>query len=327
MISRSLALIVALLALAGCDRDETPPLLGTLEWDRVDLIAEAPEPVLTIDVREGDRVTANQVLMTLDTRRAQADLDGADAEIARLDAVLAQQRNGARVEAVAEATANLRRAQAVALNASREFTRAKEIRARQLISPQDVDRAAANSNAAQADVRAAGAALELLTNGTRAEEITQTESALLAATARRDSLAVTLSRLTVRAPGAGRVDAIAVEPGDQVSRGAPLITLLSGPAPYARVYIPEQRRAAMARDARFRVTVEGLPTTYDAHLRFVRSEASFTPYYALTGDDASRLTYVAEIELEGDAARELPAGLPVQAVLVDTGTTPAPASR
>jgi HlyD family secretion protein len=43
----------------------------------------------------------------------------------------------------------------------------------------------------------------------------------------------------------------------------------------------------------------------------IRSEPSFTPYYALTGEDAARLSYLAEVSLGSDAA-ELPAGLPVR---------------
>jgi HlyD family secretion protein len=47
-------------------------------------------------------------------------------------------------------------------------------------------------------------------------------------------------------------------------------------------------------------------------LRSIRSEPSFTPYYALAGDDASRLVYAAELLL--DSGADLPAGLPVTAV-------------
>ena len=48
-------------------------------------------------------------------------------------------------------------------------------------------------------------------------------------------------------------------------------------------------------------------------MRSIRSEAAFTPYYALTGDDASRLMYRAELVLQGEAARQLPAGLSLRA--------------
>ena len=42
-----------------------------------------------------------------------------------------------------------------------------------------------------------------------------------------------------------------------------------------------------------------LPTVLDGKVRSIASDASFTPYYALTGDDASRLVYRAEVLLEG----------------------------
>ena len=57
--------------------------------------------------------------------------------------------------------------------------------------------------------------------------------------------------------------------------------------------------------------VEGVATPFTATLRSIRSEPSFTPYYALAGDDASRLVYRAELCSTGGA--ELPAGLPVTA--------------
>jgi HlyD family secretion protein len=44
----------------------------------------------------------------------------------------------------------------------------------------------------------------------------------------------------------------------------------------------------------------------------IRSEPGFTPYYALIGEDAARLSYLAEIQLSGKDATQLPAGLPVR---------------
>jgi HlyD family secretion protein len=61
------------------------------------------------------------------------------------------------------------------------------------------------------------------------------------------------------------------------------------------------------------VQVQGVAGTFAATIRSLRSDPAFTPYFALTGDDASRLAYRAELVLEGDAATKLPAGLPVEA--------------
>jgi HlyD family secretion protein len=318
MTDRSRILAVALVALlsGGCAAPAPPAALGTLEWDRVELVAEASEPVLEIAVREGDAVAAGDLLLRLDDRRARAELAQAEAEIARLDAVLDEQRHGARIEAIAEARARVARARALADNARQDLERLRGMRERRLASPADLDRARATAHAAESERRAASAALDQLLAGTRIEQLAQTEAARAAAAARRESLALTLDRLSVRAPVAGRVDALPAEVGDQPARGAPLAVLLAGDAPHARVFIPQPMRAALAPGAAFEVRVEGVEGAFRGRLRHVAAEASFTPYYALAGDDASRLAWVAEIDLEGEAARVLPAGLPLQAVPV-----------
>jgi HlyD family secretion protein len=77
--------------------------------------------------------------------------------------------------------------------------------------------------------------------------------------------------------------------------------------------VPESQRAGLKQGARFSVKVEGVEHPFTATAQRIASEASFTPYYALTGEDASRLVYRAELELDGEAARDLPSGVPVQA--------------
>src|SRR5262245_49454384 len=52
-------------ALAGCGGDHAA-LLGTLERDRVELVAEAQEPIVVVAVREGEPVAAGQLLLRLD---------------------------------------------------------------------------------------------------------------------------------------------------------------------------------------------------------------------------------------------------------------------
>ena len=49
-------------------------LLGTLERDRVELVAEAQEPIVELAVREGESVAAGRVLLKLDATAAEARL-------------------------------------------------------------------------------------------------------------------------------------------------------------------------------------------------------------------------------------------------------------
>jgi HlyD family secretion protein len=170
-------------------------------------------------------------------------------------------------------------------------------------------------------VRAAQAVLEQLEHGARSEQIAQARAAAEGAQAQVVAQQATLDKLDVVAPRAGRVDSLPYRLGDQAPVGAPLAILLVGDAPYARIYVPEPLRAGIRVGDRVQVHVDGRDAALSGRVRMIRSEPGFTPYYALTGEDAARLSYLAEVSLGKDAA-QLPAGLPVR---VEFASEPVPA--
>jgi HlyD family secretion protein len=222
--------------------------------------------------------------------------------------------NGARIETIDTARANLAKAHAAESDAQMDYDRSIELKKRDLIAGAAVDTARATLNQAKASTKAQEAQLLELTHGTRPEQIDQAHAAVAAAKGSLDQLELTRARLTVRAPRAGRVDALPFHPGDQPPVGAALVSMLVGDAPYARVFVPAPRRGDMKQGDVLDVKLED-GRTFKAAVRSIRSEASFTPYYALAGDDAARLVYRAELVLQGDGAAELPAGLPASAYL------------
>ncbi len=299
------------LALVACTESGPAPFVGTLEWDRVAVTAELAEPVMSWAVAEGDRVEAGAVLLELDGRRQDARIAEAASQLAMSEARLAELTHGARIETIDAARANLARARAAQTDAETEYMRVAELKRRELVAASVLDQALAIRNQRRAETQAVEAQLRELTQGTRPEQLDQAAAAVAAARASLETLTLTRERLTVRAPRAGRVDALPFHPGDQPPVGAELVSMLVGATPYARIFVPAPRRAKLAPGARFEVHVEGVATPFEATLRSIRSEPSFTPYYALAGDDATRLVYRAELLLEDGA--DLPAGLPVTA--------------
>lgn len=306
--SLSLALLAAVL-LAGC-ADDAPQALGTLEYDRIALPAPSAERIVSVDVREGDRVKTGATLLTLERTRIAAQTDVAQAQALQQRESLAELEAGSRDEQIAQAQAQLVGAQAQARDARAYFARVQPLGQRRLIAAVDVDRAQAATDSADAQVRAAQALLDELRHGTRRERIAQASAAVRAADAQVAAQTVTLDKLTIVAPRDGRVDSLPYELGDQAPVGASLATLLVGDAPYARVYVPEPMRANVKIGDRATVHVDGRDAALTGRVRAIRSEPSFTPYYALSGKDAARLSYLAEIVLDG--GEDLPAGLPVR---------------
>jgi HlyD family secretion protein len=305
--------LLAALSLAGCAKEAPQPLVGTLEWDRIAVTAELAEPVLRWAVAEGDRVEAGAVLLELDPRRQDARIAEARGNLMASEGKLAELTHGARIETIDAARANLASAHAAETDAEAEYTRVAEMRKRELVAQSQLDQALAARNQRRAATQALEAQLRELTHGTRPEQIEQAAAAVDAARATLSGLTLTRERLTVRAPRAGRVDALPFRAGDQPPLGAEVVSMLVGDAPYARVFVPAPRRAELKAGDRFEVRVQGVAEPFPAKLRSIRSEPSFTPYYALAGDDASRLVYRSELLLEGAAAADLPAGLPVAA--------------
>lgn len=279
--------LLCLALLGGCDRRDSEPLLGTLEWDRIGVPAEASETILDWKVAEGDSVQAGQLLVELDPRRLDARLDQARGQVAQAEARLEELSNGARQESIDAARATLVRNRADATEAGRNYQRVAALYARGQVAIAERDRARASRDQADAELQAARAALA--------------------------RLQVDREHLSVRAPRAGRVDALPFRPGDQPPANAEVVSLLVGEAPYARLFIPAPVRSRIAIGDRLQVGVEGVEGLFTGRVRSIASEASFTPYYALTGSDASRLVYRAELVLEGEAAARLPAGLPLHA--------------
>lgn len=307
--SKIVPLFVALL-LAAC-AEETPQALGTLEYDRVTLPAPVAERIVSIDVREGQQVDAGARLLTLERTRTEAQAEAARAEAQRQREALGELEAGARSERIAQARASVAAAQAAARDANAYYARLQPLGTRKLVAAADVDRARAAASSASAQVKLAQAALDELLNGSRREDIAQGEAAVRVAEAQATAQVATLDKLDVRAPRAGRIDSLPYKLGDQAPVGSPLAILLVGEAPYARVYVPETIRANVQVGDKARVFVDGRDAALPGTVRMIRSEASFTPYYALIGKDAARLSYLAEIALGKDAA-QLPAGVPVR---------------
>ena len=60
---------------------------------------------------------------------------------------------------------------------------------------------------------------------------------------------------------------------------------------------------------------DGVERDYQGQVRFIASEAEFTPYYSLTAADRSRLSFLAEVVFDEAEAQTLPSGIPVDVTL------------
>ena len=192
--------------------------------------------VVSIRVNENQPVKAGDTLVVLDDHDLRARLAQADADLAQAIATAGSrgrvgqavaQLDQAKAAAAAAAATVLQR-QADAEKATNDLERARALSARNIVSRQALDaaEATARSTAAQltAAQRSAAAADEPVTASSAA--LTGSEARVAAARAVRDVAALQLSYTVVTAPVSGVVSKKAVELGQLVQAGQPLMSVV-----------------------------------------------------------------------------------------------------
>jgi HlyD family secretion protein len=314
--STILLAICLFLSLAGCTAEEdTNRVVGELASERIELSAEVSEPIIEILVAEGVAVAAGDILLRQNADRADARLAEAAASVAQAQARLDELIRGPRAEQIRAARANVNGAIHELEFRTADFARAKEVYEKKLASPDTLDRAKAAYDAAGANLSLRRAQLEEFLTGTTIEELTQAEQAVRQAEARRDSAQIDVDRHTLRAPADGITDSRLFELGERPVPGQPVMIVLAGEQPYARVYVPESLRVQIRTGTRANIFVDGLENPVAGRVRWVASEAAFTPYFALTERDRGRLSYIAKVDIAEDRER-LPDGVPVEVVFM-----------
>lgn len=311
---RLLALAAAALLAACFPGDDGQRAVGQLESERVEIAADVAERIVEIPVVEGQEVTAGTLLLRQDSARIAARVEEAEALLAEHRARLDELVRGPRQEQIAAARAAVAGAERELEFRRRELERASRVLEQRLASPESVDIAQAAHDSAVANLDVQRARLDELLEGTTIEELRQAESAVRRAEAQVTRLALDEERHAAHAPADGVVDTILFEPGERPAAGQPMIVFLTGSQPHARIYVPEAIRVSVGPGSTAQVHVDGLAAPLEGRVRWVASEAAFTPYFALTEKDRGRLSYAAEVDLVGGlpAGRRLPDGVPVE---------------
>ena len=298
-------------ALIACSpSDDSNRVVGELASDRIELTAEFSEPIVEIIVAEGEAVISGQKLLRQNDARATARLADAEALYLQSNARMDELLRGPRSEQITAARANVEGATQDLDFRQSELSRISEIHQRGLASTEELDRASAAVDASQATLKLRLAQLEELLAGTTIEELAQAEQAVKQTAARRDAAQIDVERHVFIAPVDGVVDSRLFEEGERPGIGQPVLVMLGGEQPYARVYVPELLRVQITPGTKARIFVDGLDAPIAGQVRWIASESAFTPYFALTERDRGRLSYIAKVDILEERDR-LPDGVPV----------------
>jgi HlyD family secretion protein len=220
------AAAVVALSLYYLIRGEPLLVQGEVDATRLDLAARVDGRVGEVPVARGQDVPANAVLVRIDNPETLAKHEQALAAKVVADAQLANINAGTRAEVIAARKAALERAQAAVTLAQRTYDRIRQLAESGNAPQARLDQVTDALHESQRVMDQAKSAHEQAVNGYTAEERQIAAANVEKALADIKAVQSIIDQMVVYAPVAAQVYRRNVEPGEFVSPGVPLVTLI-----------------------------------------------------------------------------------------------------
>ncbi|MDE7461337.1 MAG: efflux RND transporter periplasmic adaptor subunit [Paramuribaculum sp.] len=305
---------VALAIIGFCFLNQPDEIIeGQADATSVRISGKLPGRVMEFYVHEGDMVHAGDTLVHIHSSLAEAKLMQAEA---LEDVASAQNRKidaGTRTQIVQTAAQLVAQAQAAETIAKKTYDRMEALYKQDVVSAQKRDEAKAAYDAAVAARQAAASQLSLAKAGAQSED---KQSAAAMVTAARGGVKEVESLLEdqyLTAPCDGQIDQIYPEPGELVSLGAPIMSLLKVSDKWVTFNVREELLNDMQLGQTIKVMIPALgKMETDAKIYYVRDLGSYATWRATkaTGDWDSRT-----FEIKARPVESIPALRPGMTVI------------
>ncbi len=227
---------------------------GRIQADRVDVAVKFAGRIEQVLVEEGDLVQPGQLLARMDTAELEATLAQAKAQLAEVE------------QSVDQAKENIVRSESDLQLAENQLQRGKKLLPRNAISESEYE---SEVNA----VSVARATLGVNRAGLRTQQF-----AVEAAKARVRQIQTQLDDAMLHSPVRGRVLYRLAEPGEVLSVGGKVVTILDLREIFMEIYVSAATATRLPIGADARVVVDVAPQyAARAKVTFVSPEAQFTP--------------------------------------------------
>ncbi|MDF1690877.1 MAG: HlyD family efflux transporter periplasmic adaptor subunit [Zhongshania sp.] len=315
MIKRESVLVLFAMLLFGCSGGSAQNgLTGYVEAEYVYISALETGWIISSAVNEGDRVSAEQVLLSLDSERQTLDVAEAAQRAAAAQAQWRDLQRGARPEELNRLQAQLAEAKTSLTLANLELRRQRDLRSKGATSEAALDRANAEYSAANARVESAAASISVAKLAAREEMLNAAKAAAEAAEAVLAKAQWRLAQRSLVARQAGLVTALYYRQGEQLPAGAPALSLLPDDALKIRFFIPQSRAAEFAPGTTVSIHQDGGAETVNATVSYLAEQVEFTPPVIYSVANREKLVFMVEARLPPNS--HLHAGQPVDVSLL-----------
>jgi multidrug efflux pump subunit AcrA (membrane-fusion protein) len=226
---------------------------------RAALAAEIIAAVKVIEVKEGQEVVKDQVLILMDSGVAEGEMAKARAEAEIVAQKLAELEAGPRKQEVEKARQEVSRAESNMALAQKSHESMSNAAKQGVATQTELDMAINRLRSAESELGFAKAGLDLLLAGARKEEIARARAEVDLAKGEIQRLTALLQRHTLRAPHAGIVTVKYVNVGEIVLPGQILLRMDSTKDLEVRAQVQESQLSGVAIGGKGRVLADAHP--------------------------------------------------------------------
>jgi HlyD family secretion protein len=302
---------------------------GIVEGTEVNLAPKVPGKISMICCREGETVRKDSVVVRLESsdieaslRQASASLEKAAAEVKSADALVQSSRaeiNTADAD-IKNAEAEVEKTRVQMEEARLQMERVTPLFKEDLVSKADEDRAVTAFESLRAAYEASKANHNAMQSRRElaASQLRYSQSQLVSARARvkeaEAALAFQAAKLddtVIKAPVSGTVVFRAMEPGEVVSPGVTIVTIVDMENLWVRIDIEESLISYVTTDGEARIMVDGMPgKEFKGKISSVGRYAEFATQRDVRHGVQDLKTFHVEIRVE-DAGKTLKPGMTV----------------
>lgn len=302
--------LIAVGLLAGCDHQTSSSWQGYIEGDSLFISAPVGGTLLSVDVREGDRVDKDRPLFALDPAPQSDDLQQAKANLSSAQAELADLEKGKRPQELAVIQAQYDQAAAAEKLSAIQLKRTESLFKSKLASQSSLDEARTTETRNRHQVQELDAQLQVARMAARPDQLDAAREKVRSAQAMVDQAQWQVSQKQQVAPAAGQVQQVLYRPGEYVAAGQPVIELLPPTRMKIRFFVPETALASLQPGGKVAVSCDGCKP-FDATIRYVSPNAEYTPPFIYSRDNREKFVYLVEAWPAAERAATLHPGQPV----------------
>jgi len=301
---------VSIAALGSCSNaTQGTTYVGYVEADWVYIAAPRSGLIDSRPADEGMKVSAGDVLFTLDADSQLAATSEADSRVSQ---ALAQSRDiatGAREPEIRALEAELAVAKVELGLARTERDRVSKLVGEGIASRQQGDEADAAYRTAEARETRAREQIRVARQAGRPGSRQAANANVKAARAASDAAKYELEQRTVRAPENGSIEEAFHEPGEFVAAGNPVVALLPMDGLKVRFFVSQETLPSYKIGTKVSVRADGLEKAVEGKVSYIASEAEFTPPVIYSKDARKKLVFLVEADVPTNSG--LRAGIPV----------------